>query len=260
MHKKKSNKDKTQSQEILASEDKATPDDVSIPEDSADYEPIEHEESNPLAPEGPEELEVDAKFDEGASGIIFLSSIPPYMGLSKLRTYFGNFGKIGRIYAQPESISDYKKRVKLGGNKKLKFLHGWIEFHDKKIAKQVALQLNTKPVGHKKRQNFWREDLWNIMYLPKFKWRHLVEYWSRNKRERKEKLQHLLAQEKKKNYHYIDQLEAEKQHEHIAEKRRKKGLRVDEEYVDQDRSAKKKASESSGNENVPVGLLDAIVL
>ena len=45
---------------------------------------------------------------------------------------------------------------------------------DKRIAKVVAMTLNCTPVGRKKR-SIYHDDLWNIKYLPKFRWTHLTE-------------------------------------------------------------------------------------
>jgi ESF2/ABP1 family protein len=47
------------------------------------------------------------------------------------------------------------KRKKMGGNKRQKFIDGWVEFCDKKIAKRVALNLNGEPIGGAK-SNYWR--------------------------------------------------------------------------------------------------------
>lgn len=34
-------------------------------------------------------------------GIIYLSTIPPYMNVAKIREIFSQYGEIGRIYLQP---------------------------------------------------------------------------------------------------------------------------------------------------------------
>lgn len=34
-------------------------------------------------------------------GIIYLSTIPPYMNVAKIREIFSQFGEVGRIYLQP---------------------------------------------------------------------------------------------------------------------------------------------------------------
>ncbi|XP_954419.1 uncharacterized protein TA21300 [Theileria annulata] len=195
--------------------------------------------------------------DDELSGIIYISRIPPYMGLSKLRSYFSNFGTLGKIYAHPESVGEYNKRIKMGGNKRLKFTHGWIQFSDKRVAKSVAKLLNNKPVFDK-RHSFWREDLWNIKYLPKFKWRHLVEYWSNNKRERKEKLHAVLAKERKRNFHYLEQLEQEKKEHHIENKKINRP-KTDAKKVKKAVKSTRKKDEKSKKE-VPMELLESIVL
>lgn len=33
-------------------------------------------------------------------GIIYLSTIPPYMDVTRIREYFEEFGKVGRVYLQ----------------------------------------------------------------------------------------------------------------------------------------------------------------
>lgn len=36
-------------------------------------------------------------------GIVFLSTIPPYMNVAKIREIFSKYGEIGRIYLQPSA-------------------------------------------------------------------------------------------------------------------------------------------------------------
>lgn len=45
---------------------------------------------------------------------------------------------------------------------------GWVEFSDKKIAKQVAESLNNTAIGGKK-GDFYHDDIWNLKYLKNFK-------------------------------------------------------------------------------------------
>lgn len=49
-----------------------------------------------------------------------------------------------------------------------------MEFERKKVAKAVAESLNATIIGGKKR-SFYHDDIWNIKYLPHFKWSHLTE-------------------------------------------------------------------------------------
>ncbi len=54
------------------------------------------------------------------------------------------------------------------------FTEGWVEFKDKKIARSIADMLNAQPIGGKKGTR-WRDDIWTMKYLPKFKWHMLTE-------------------------------------------------------------------------------------
>lgn len=76
---------------------------------------------------------------------------------------------IGRIDAKRAYL-----RRKLTTTKKPHFVEGWVEFKDKKIARAVAELLNAQPIGGKK-GNRWRDDVWTMKYLPKFKWHMLTD-------------------------------------------------------------------------------------
>lgn len=107
-------------------------------------------------------------------GIIYLPRLPPFMKAQKLRHLMSEFGEVGRIYLTPEDASAARKRKKFGGNTGKKFVDGWVEFANKKIAKRVALSLNNTNIGGKK-GNYYRDDIWNMKYLKGFKWSMLTE-------------------------------------------------------------------------------------
>ena len=65
-------------------------------------------------------------------------------------------------------------RRKYTTTKKPHYTEGWVEFKDKKIARSVAEMLNAQPIGGKKGTR-WRDDVWTLKYLPKFKWHMLTE-------------------------------------------------------------------------------------
>lgn len=73
------------------------------------------------------------------------------------------FAEIGRIYLTPEDPSVTRRRRKMGGNKRVKYEDGWVEFMDKKKARRVAAMLNGQPIGSKNR-GFYEHDLWTIKY------------------------------------------------------------------------------------------------
>ncbi|KAG7724561.1 hypothetical protein KL933_004755 [Ogataea haglerorum] len=153
------------------------------------------------------------------SGVVYLSTIPPYMKPAKLRHVLQRFGKVGRLYLKPEDPKVYKTRVKTGGNKKKKFVEGWCEFENKKDAKLAAETLNGNKLGGKK-GNFYYDDIMNIKYLKGFKWHDLTEAMNREIEIRESKMQSELSQAHKINKNFIKNVETSKMIENI--KKRKK--------------------------------------
>lgn len=70
-------------------------------------------------------------------GIIYVSRIPPNMKPAKLRHLLAAHGEIGRVYCTPEDPAARLARKRRGGNTGKLFTEGWVEFEDKKVAKQV---------------------------------------------------------------------------------------------------------------------------
>ncbi|KAH3661526.1 hypothetical protein OGAPHI_006374 [Ogataea philodendri] len=175
------------------------------------------ESSQKLKKLTPEQLAKEQKKIK-RSGVIYLSSIPPYMKPAKLRHVLSRFGKVGRLYLKPEDSKIYKTRVKTGGNKKKKFDEGWCEFENKSDAKLAAQTLNGNKLGGKK-GNFYYDDIMNVKYLKGFKWHDLTEAMSREIEIRESKMQSELSQAHKMNKNYIKNVETSKMIENI--KRRK---------------------------------------
>jgi ESF2/ABP1 family protein len=73
------------------------------------------------------------------------------------------------------------------------------------MAKLAALTLNGQKMVSKK-GSFYAEDLWNLKYLPKFKWHHLTERLAHEERLKKERLKVELEQEKKIDEFYSEKL------------------------------------------------------
>lgn len=121
-----------------------------------------------LKPITPAQL-AEAKRKTKKTGVIYLSSIPPFMKPPKVRHLLSVFGEINRIFLVPEDPKAHKARVKQGGNKKKKFIEGWVEFVDKKKAKLCVETLNAQIVGGKI-GSYYHDDMWNMKYLQGFKW------------------------------------------------------------------------------------------
>lgn len=129
---------------------------------------------------------------------------------------------IERIYLLPESEWARKNRVKKGGSKRICFREGWIEFEDKRVARGAAQSLNGQRMVHKK-GSFYSEDLWNLKYLPKFKWHHLTEKLAHEERMKKERLRLEMDQERKLQEHYTTQIQKSKTIKGIIKSKESKG-------------------------------------
>eukprot|EP00049_Salpingoeca_infusionum_P024129 m.14911 g.14911 ORF g.14911 m.14911 type:complete len:296 (-) comp6455_c0_seq1:165-1052(-) len=164
----------------------------------------------------PEELEEYNKA-QARRGIIYFSSIPPYMKVAKLRHLMSQYGEVDRIFLQPEDPKARKQRIRNGGSKKMKYGEGWVEFLDKKIAKRVARALNATQVGGK-RHNFHESFLWNMKYLSKFKWHHLTERIAYDKAVRDKRMQADMSQVQKETAFYIKQATRAKRIAHAKAK------------------------------------------
>ncbi|KNC83832.1 hypothetical protein SARC_03939 [Sphaeroforma arctica JP610] len=83
------------------------------------------------------------------------------------------------------------------------FVEGWVEYENKAHAKLAAEVLNNQRVGGKK-NNFHYDDLWNVKYLPKFKWHHLTERKTYENAVREKRLELEMRQATKANNFYMD--------------------------------------------------------
>ncbi|KDQ71485.1 activator of basal transcription 1-like isoform X2 [Zootermopsis nevadensis] len=127
-------------------------------------------------------------------GILYISTLPPHMNVTKVREIFSLYGDIGRIFLQPAETGQEGKKKKRKPAKH--FTEGWVEFQSKRIAKQVALQLNNTRIGERKKSKFY-DYLWNIKYLPRFKWVHLNERLAYERAVHQQRLRTEISQAKR---------------------------------------------------------------
>merc|ERR1712241_237469 len=154
-------------------------------------------------------------------GILYLSRVPPSMNPLKIRKLLSQYGELGRLFLQPEDPSKRKQRKKNGGNARKQFTEGWIEFKDKKVAKSVAATLNNTNIGGKKR-SFFHDDIWNIKYLPQFKWGHISEKLAYEKAAREQRMRAEIAQVKRETNAYLENVDTGKVISAIERKKKKK--------------------------------------
>ncbi|PFH50583.1 hypothetical protein AMATHDRAFT_144750 [Amanita thiersii Skay4041] len=204
---------------------------TSDPEEEKDFEEEIPERMNPegysglsqkvVKPLTPEALAA-YKAAQDRAGIIYISRIPPGMQPAKVRHLMSAYGEIGRVYLQQEDPKRAYLRKKYTSTKKPHFTEGWVEFKDKKIARSVAEMLNAQPIGGKKGTR-WRDDVWTMKYLPKFKWHMLTEQVAHEAAIHTAKLRVELSQSRSEQQEYLRNVEIARQLEKRAEKKREKG-------------------------------------
>ncbi|KAJ2737174.1 RNA-binding ATPase activator esf2 [Coemansia sp. BCRC 34962] len=148
-----------------------------------------------------------AQKTERKSGVVYMSRVPPFMKPIKVRQMLQKYGDISRIYLVEEDEQQRKRRVKGGGNRKRQFTEGWIEFANKKYAKAVASMLNNTTMGGGKKHGFYHDDLWNLKYLPRFKWRHLTEQLAGERAAKEQRLETEMSQSRRELEAYLKNVE-----------------------------------------------------
>ncbi|KAJ7590731.1 hypothetical protein C8J56DRAFT_1003400 [Mycena floridula] len=160
------------------------------------------------------------------AGIVYISRIPPGMRPAKVRHLMSGYGEVGRVYLQQEDAKRAYLRKKYTATKKAHFTEGWVEFKDKKIARSVAEMLNAQPIGGKKGTR-WRDDVWTMKYLPKFKWYMLTEQVAHEAAIHTAKLRVELSQSRSEQRDYLKNVELAGILEKRAAKKRAKGEEIE---------------------------------
>ncbi|KAH9045721.1 hypothetical protein EDB85DRAFT_1908087 [Lactarius pseudohatsudake] len=158
-----------------------------------------------VKPLTPEALAAFKAAQEGA-GVIYISRIPPGMQPTKVRHLMTQYGEVGRVYLQKEDAKRAHLRRKYTATKKPHYTEGWVEFKDKKIARSVADMLNAQPIGGKKGTR-WRDDVWTLKYLPKFKWHMLTEQVAHEAAMHAARLRLELSQSRSEQREYLKNVE-----------------------------------------------------
>ncbi|KAJ5737027.1 uncharacterized protein N7483_002152 [Penicillium malachiteum] len=106
-------------------------------------------------------------------GVIYLSSLPPYMKPMTLKKKIEDygFGPVSKVFLAPLVTNKAVQKAK--SNKRKLFGGGWIEL-PKKQAKICAETMNANIVGGKK-GGYYHDDVWVMRYLKGFSWANLTE-------------------------------------------------------------------------------------
>ncbi|KDE02466.1 hypothetical protein MVLG_06985 [Microbotryum lychnidis-dioicae p1A1 Lamole] len=185
-------------------------------------------------------------------GLIYLSRIPPGMGPSKVKHVLSNYGNVGRIYlvkidSQQAQPSSTQKRQNKHGNghekhQSHRFKEGWVEFEDKRVARSVAEMLNANTIGGKKGTP-WRDDVWTMKYLPRYRWDMLSEQVALERATQTSFLRFHLQHSKTEQEAYLDAVEKARVGQKIKEKRQMQGSLEEKEEV----AGKKRKGEGEGD-------------
>ncbi|KAL5527096.1 hypothetical protein ACEPAG_5887 [Sanghuangporus baumii] len=186
--------------------------------------------SKTVKPLTPEALAAFRAAQERA-GVIYISRIPPGMRPTKVRHLMSQYGEVGRVYLQQEDPKRAYLRKKYTSTKKPHFAEGWVEFTDKRVARSVAEMLNARPIGGKKGTR-WRDDVWTMKYLPRFRWNMLTEQIANEAAVKTARLRVELEQSRREQKDYLRQVELARVLDKRAKRKRealeKKGEKVDE--------------------------------
>jgi ESF2/ABP1 family protein len=155
-------------------------------------------------------------------GVVYLSSLPPYLKPSALRNLLDQrgFSPISRVFLSPASKSN-KSHSSGGKNSRQLYTEGWIEFASKKMAKRCAETLNASNVGGKK-GGYYRDDVWNMKYLRGMRWEELMAGVREEKREmegRRDEERRTIARETKM---FVEGVEEGRRREGMKRKRAQK--------------------------------------
>ncbi|EMD40600.1 hypothetical protein CERSUDRAFT_148771 [Gelatoporia subvermispora B] len=154
------------------------------------------------------------------AGVVYISRIPPGMRPTKVRHLMSAYGEVGRVYLQQEDPKRAYLRRKYTSTKKAHYTEGWVEFRDKRVARSVAEMLNAQPIGGKKGTR-WRDDVWTMQYLPKFKWNMLTEQIAHEAAMHQAQLRVELSQSRKEQREYLKNVELARVLDKRAERKRK---------------------------------------
>ena len=140
------------------------------------------------------------------SGVLYMSRVPIGMKIIDIRRLLEDYG-IQRCYFIP-----LKKKLKnVDGKRVQAYKEGWIEFEDKLYAKLAEYELNGKPIGGNKKC-IYRDELWNLKYLHKFKWNDLVESMTLEKKIQEKKLKMEIKQGDRENNFIVKNYEKSKKY------------------------------------------------
>ncbi|GMH99538.1 hypothetical protein TrVE_jg3896 [Triparma verrucosa] len=152
--------------------------------------------------------------------VVYISSLPPKITVSKLKTLITPLCEVTRLYLAVEDKSVRKRRKKAGGSSSKRFTEGWVEVPSRSLARQLASTLHMTNMEKKGPHS---DDLWCLKYLKGFKWSHLTEKVAYERRVREQRLRVEMSKAKREVKEYERKIEEGEKFEQMVKKKKRKG-------------------------------------
>lgn len=158
-------------------------------------------------------------------GVVYLSSLPPYMKPYALKSLFETrgFGPITKVFLSPEVRPASAPRRR--SNKRKTYSDGWVEFASKKTAKICAETMNASIIGGRK-GSWYHDDILNVKYLTGLRWDDLVDQIQRERKEREARQRIEDARTRKEDQVFLQGVEKGKVLDGIQKKNEEKRKRT----------------------------------
>lgn len=110
-------------------------------------------------------------------GVIYIANISGRIAPQRLRKTMESYGEVSRLHCKVEdTAASFQKSKKKGARRQPpSVMEAWVEFLDRRAAKEVARFLKSSHLTCSRRQRDTREDALSARYLPDFTWDTLEE-------------------------------------------------------------------------------------
>lgn len=152
-------------------------------------------------------------------GLIYMSFLPPGMTPKFVRDVFEKYGEVGRIYMQPDVHQKRKGKAKYDRGS---FTEGWIEMGDKRLARRLAMTFNNTLITDGKKNKF-QNYMWNVKYLPTFRWKHMTERLTHEREKKKQVMRVELSQARRETADYVRLMDKNKKLTSIRQRKERQG-------------------------------------
>jgi len=152
------------------------------------------------------------KKKQNKKGVIYISSIPFGCTHQSLFKIFEEFGKVTNVYLEAQLDKKTGQKKMLHDHHAI-YSEAWIEFKERKVAKQVVSLLNETelPKKYSRKGSAARGHIWKMKYLKGFGWHHLKEYTDTVKTLQQKKYEIKIADAQRQASYFAEQVRKAKE-------------------------------------------------